>query len=183
MFRKTSLFVTLLVIAGLALPFQSLTRLSSALARAAGKAPVAAPTPEAANARAAETFGKLPLHFEPLPNDGGFVSRGLRYNLFLDSGGAKLALKNDAGRTTVRMQLAGAVVQQPVGVGRQAAVSNYYFGSDPEKWRTGVRRFARIKYSQVYPGVDLVFYGNQRQLEYDFIVAPGADPHQIKLSF
>jgi hypothetical protein len=103
---------------------------------------------------------------------------------FLADDGATLALKNDAARTTVRMQLLNANPQQrPVGDKPQTAFSNYYFGSDPEKWRTGVVRVAEVKYEQVYPGVDLVFYGNQRQLEYDFIVAPGADPHQIRLVF
>src|SRR5439155_12260519 len=60
---------------------------------------------------------------------------------------------------------------------------NYFLGSDPSQWRAGVRTFSQVRYQSVYSGVDLVYYGNQRQLEYDFIVAPGADPKQIGLSF
>ncbi len=60
-------------------------------------------------------------------------------------------------------------------------ISNYFIGSDPEKWRTNVPRYAQVRYQDVYPGVDLIYYGNQRQLEYDFIVAPGADPEPIQL--
>jgi hypothetical protein len=59
---------------------------------------------------------------------------------------------------------------------------DYFLGGDPAKWRTNVPAFARVKYANVYPGIDLVFYGNQRQIEYDFIVAPGADPKAIDLN-
>ncbi len=60
---------------------------------------------------------------------------------------------------------------------------NYLRGNDPQRWRTNLPSFARVKYAAVYPGVDAVWYGKQRQLEYDFIVAPGADPRQIELAF
>ncbi len=59
--------------------------------------------------------------------------------------------------------------------------SNYFIGNDPKKWRTNVANFAKVRYRNVYPGIDLVYYGNQGKLEYDFIVAPGADPSAIKL--
>src|SRR5215469_1265211 len=58
--------------------------------------------------------------------------------------------------------------------------SNYLIGNDPKRWRTNLPTFARVRYQGVYPGVDLVFYGNQRQLEHDFVVAPGADPNSIR---
>ncbi|MBI4166047.1 MAG: SBBP repeat-containing protein [Acidobacteria bacterium] len=58
--------------------------------------------------------------------------------------------------------------------------SNYFIGNDPKKWRTNVRNYAKVKYQSVYPGIDLVYYGNQGQLEYDFVVAPGANPNAIK---
>ena len=59
--------------------------------------------------------------------------------------------------------------------------SNYFIGNDPKKWRTGIATFGRVKYARVYPGIDLVYYGAQRQLEFDFVVAPGADPRAIGL--
>ena len=58
---------------------------------------------------------------------------------------------------------------------------NYLIGKDSSKWRTAVAIYAKVRYEQVYPGIDLVYYGNQRQLEYDFVVAPGADPARIRL--
>jgi uncharacterized protein (TIGR03437 family) len=61
--------------------------------------------------------------------------------------------------------------------------SNYFIGKDPGKWRTNVPTYARVKYHEVYPGVDLLYYGNQQQLEYDLVVAPHTDPGVIRLSF
>ena len=62
--------------------------------------------------------------------------------------------------------------------------SNYFIGNDTRQWRTDIPTYAKVKYEAIYPGVDLVYYGTQgRQLEYDFVVAAGADPRQIKLSF
>ena len=84
----------------------------------------------------------------------------------------------------LRMKLVGASRRPRVsGVEQLQATSNYFVGNDRSKWRTNVANFAKVKYESVYPGVDLVWYGNQRQLEYDFIVAPGADPRRIKLAF
>ena len=61
--------------------------------------------------------------------------------------------------------------------------SNYFIGNDPRKWRTNVPTYAKVKYRNIYPGVDLVYYGNQSgQLEYDFVLAPGADPSAILLA-
>ena len=61
--------------------------------------------------------------------------------------------------------------------------SNYFAGSDPRKWRRNVTNYARVKYENVYPGIDLVFYGSDGNLEYDLLVSPGADPSAIKLGF
>ncbi|MGB9073656.1 MAG: SBBP repeat-containing protein [Terriglobales bacterium] len=66
------------------------------------------------------------------------------------------------------------------GADELAGTSNYFIGNDPAKWRANVPTYAKVKYEGIYPGVDLVYYGNQRQLEYDFIVAPGADPRHIQ---
>jgi hypothetical protein len=64
---------------------------------------------------------------------------------------------------------------QVEGAHELSGKSNYFIGNDRQKWRTGVRQYAKVKYTGVYPGVDLIYYGNQRELEYDFIVAPGGD--------
>lgn len=61
--------------------------------------------------------------------------------------------------------------------------ANYFVGDDPSKWRTNVETYARVRYAEVYDGVELVYYGNQRQLEYDFRVAPGADARAVSLEF
>ncbi len=60
---------------------------------------------------------------------------------------------------------------------------NYFLGNDPKKWRTNIPTYAKVKYHDVYPGIDLIYYGNRQQLEYDFIVAPGADPNAIIFEF
>jgi hypothetical protein len=84
----------------------------------------------------------------------------------------------------VRMQLAGSrVVESPSGMDQLPGVSNYILGNDPSKWHTAIPTYGRVRYSGVYPGVDLVYYGNHQQLEYDFVVAPGADTKPIRLHF
>ena len=82
------------------------------------------------------------------------------------------------------MQLAGANrAASATGAGPLPGKSNYFVGNDPAKWHRDIPQFARVRYQDVYPGVDLVYYGNQGQLEYDFEVAPGADPSAIALRF
>ena len=141
-----------------------------------------------------------------------FLARGPGYALFLTPTEAVFALRKaphqgplvpvSRERTTVRgvdperteeppldhvvlrMQLLGANSDpQIVGLEKLPGKSNYFIGNDPEKWRTNVPTYAKAKYKAVYPGVDLVYYGNQGQLEYDFVVAPGADPKAIRLTF
>ncbi len=75
------------------------------------------------------------------------------------------------------MKLVGANPSpQLTGLDELPGTSNYFIGNDPSKWRTNMPNYAKVEYQDVYPGIDLVYYGNQRQLEYDFVVAPGADP-------
>jgi uncharacterized repeat protein (TIGR01451 family) len=69
------------------------------------------------------------------------------------------------------------------GVGALSGRRNYFIGNDPAKWHTGVPAFSAVRYEAVYPGIGLTYYGKQRQLEYDFSVAPGADPRAIRLAF
>ena len=85
--------------------------------------------------------------------------------------------------TALRMRLVGANASAKVtGADELPGKSNYFTGNDPKKWRTNVPTYAKVRYQNVYPGVDLVYYGSQGgQLEYDFVVAPGADPSAIVL--
>jgi hypothetical protein len=85
---------------------------------------------------------------------------------------------------TLRMKLAGANPNASLSAADQLpGKSNYFIGNDPAKWRIGVPQFARVGYENVYPGINLVFYGNDGHLEYDFQVAPGGDPSQAELEF
>jgi hypothetical protein len=85
----------------------------------------------------------------------------------------------------LRWQFTGAAVPTPTaweGLDPQPGQSNYFIGNDPQRWHTGVPHYGRVRSAQRYPGIDLVFYGNPRQLEYDWVVAPGADPTAIRLT-
>ncbi len=126
-----------------------------------------------------------------------FMARGAGYGLFLTADEAVLELQQPvpSPRTAtaipapkpnswIRMKLAGANASARVsGTSPLPGKSNYFIGDDRSQWRSGIPQFARVQYQAVYPGVDLVYYGNQGQLEYDFRVAPGADPNQIALNF
>ena len=82
------------------------------------------------------------------------------------------------------MDLVGANAQaQATGLDAQGGTSNYFVGNDPSQWHTGIANYGQVKYQNVYSGVNLIYYGNQRQLEYDFVLAPGADPGSIQLAF
>ena len=83
----------------------------------------------------------------------------------------------------LRMQLVGASPNAAItGTDELPGKSNYFIGNDPNQWLTNVPNYARVRYHDVYPGVDLVYYGNEGQLEYDFVVAPGGDPRAIRLN-
>ena len=97
---------------------------------------------------------------------------------------AKDARLNLAKTDVVRMALAGASHGLQVsGAEQLLGRANYFIGNDPAKWHSGVPTYGKVRYSGVYPGVDLVYYGNQQQLEYDFVVAPGASPKPVRLRF
>jgi hypothetical protein len=96
----------------------------------------------------------------------------------LETGNSKLGPRDPSPESRIpsvlRMKLAGANRNaKVVGLSELSGKSNYFIGNDPKKWRTNVPNYGKVRYEGVYPGVDLVYYGNQRQLEYDFVVAPG----------
>ncbi len=131
----------------------------------------------------AENYGRLPLSFEA--NQGQtdsrvrFLSRGEGYALFLTDSGATLSL---AESRSIRMDLPQSIAPSQIeGEIRLAGTANYFIGNKPANWRSNIPTYSRVKYTGVYPGIDLVYYGNQSQLEYDFLVAPGADPGRIRL--
>jgi uncharacterized repeat protein (TIGR01451 family) len=88
------------------------------------------------------------------------------------------------GEEVLTMRVVGANQQAPVeGVQKQIARTNYFIGNDPSQWHTDVPNYEKVRYAGIYPGIDLLYYGKQRQLEYDFIVSPGADAGAIALAF
>ena len=163
----------------------------------------------AARARLSSSYGKLPISFEVNQGQTAgvvqYLARGAGYTLFLAPGEMVLSLHasppaasnlhGTAFRTEtmppatagagkpdfLRMQLIGSNEQaQALGVDPLPGKSNYFIGNDPAKWHTRIPTYARVRYQDVYPGIDLVYYGNQEgKLEHDFVVAPGADPMQI----
>jgi len=153
--------------------------------------PRAAPLTHGADAaprqvgQAKDAFGRLPLAFEE--NRGQtdpsvrFLARGPGYTAFLAATEATLVLGR---RDVVTMSLIGAAASAPMeGLELLPGRKNYFIGRDPSKWRTDIPTYARVQSRSVYPGIDVVYYGNPRQLEYDFVVAPGADPGVIRLAF
>ena len=175
---------------------------------AALMAPSGSALREADGRRIAGLYSKIPLTFER--NDGQtdsqvkYLSRGAGYTLFLTERSAVLAIKpasvesklnqaksdttarktTDAKASILRVDLAGS--RRPTrieGEDRQGSVTSYFVGKDKSKWRSGVANYGRVKYEGVYPGIDLAYHGNPQELEYDFTVAPGADPRAIKLEF
>jgi len=92
--------------------------------------------------------------------------------------------KSSADPRILRMTLAGARRDvQGVGMEKLPGTANYFVGNDPKNWKTKIETYSRVKYERVYPGIDLIYYGNQEQLEDDFVLNPGSDPKSIKLVF
>ena len=147
--------------------------------------------PRYSKPEARAVLGQLPLIFEPNRGQADprvkFLARGAGYSLFLDQTSAVLAMQTaPAGDSeqVVRMKLVGAdPAAAIVGTDPLPGKSNYILGNDRQQWHTGIPQFAGVRYQSVYPGIDLVFYGNQGRLEYDFRVAPGGNPAQAELQF
>ena len=143
------------------------------------------PPAHASAAGATETaYGQLPMVFEPnlgqAAADASYVARGAGYAIALKEAGVDLRLASEG---SLGLRLLDAARSRPVGEDAQTGKSHYLLGSDPSKWKKDIPHYGRVRYGQIYPGIDAVFYGNQRQLEYDFEVSPGADPAAIRLSF
>ncbi|HWQ32378.1 MAG TPA: FG-GAP-like repeat-containing protein [Blastocatellia bacterium] len=162
----------------------------------------------ATRSRISQAYGRLPLRFEANAGQTDeavkFLVRGSGYTFFLTAEEAVIRLRrtetgtpqpdqagklaacnvpSNASESMVRMKLLGADSSSRLtGMNPLGGRSSYFIGNDPGRWRTGVVSFEKVRQENVWPGVDLVWYGNQQQLEYDFVVAPGTDPRAIRLA-
>jgi uncharacterized repeat protein (TIGR01451 family) len=157
---------------------------------------------------ATSVFARLPLIFEPNRGQANldpaetrtqFLAHGSGYTLLLGSEGAILSLharhaaaERDNHNANAQLDIFESLEMKLAGADRNASPvasdplpgrSNYLIGNDPANWRTGIPQFARVRYENIYPGINLVFYGNQGHLEYDFQVAPGSDPARAEMEF
>lgn len=134
--------------------------------------------------QAQSALARLPLRFEE--NRGQFdpavryAARAGGYTVQLSAAGASLAMPG-AGRVAI-----GLVNSNPSAkieaLDRMAARTDYFVGNR-DRWHTGIANYSRVRYGGVYPGIDVVYYGNQGSLEYDFVLQPGADPRSIRMKF
>ena len=152
----------------------------------------AAPAPRTQAAKSlsvSERYDQFPLSFEPnrRQTDASvkFLTRGKGYILFLTDKDAVFALdKGPRAASIMRMSLVGANAH-PVfsGLDELPGKSNYLIGNKPENWHVNIPNYRKVAERSVYPGIDLVYYGTQRQLEYDFVVSPGASLDRIQIAF
>ncbi len=205
-FAIVALFVSLRI-QHRAITSQSMTSNHTAVSTQPATAPSAAQKEDFAR-----DYGKLPLAFEVNQGQTApevrYLAHGPSYQLFLTNQEAVLTLRqtsasgkksakgasllaarahrtpNVAAKTSVlRMHFDGAnPAAEIAGTKLLPGKTNYFIGNDPKKWHTDIPSYEAVRYQGIYPGVDMLFYGRQRRLEYDFIVAPGADPKAIALS-
>jgi|GEM_PF-2019406 len=166
---------------------------SSSNKDAASVQPGAAKAAQGVQTRIAPGSLKVPMYFEA--NKGQtdasvkYFTRAAGYNLYLTASEAVTVLhRAEADKTkaplVLRMKLKGAnakasVEGQDVLPGR----TSYFIGNDSSKWQTGVKQYARVNFSQVYPGIDMVYRFDKGNVEYDFVIAPGANPGRILMGF
>jgi hypothetical protein len=145
--------------------------------------------PLAAATVPSNAYGNIPLRFEANQGQAAapvqFLSRGHGYSLFLTPSEVVVRLSRaQHDDAVVRWHTVGGnAAPRLSGESRLASTSNYFHGNDPSKWHTDVANFGAVRYESVYRGIDLVYHGNQRQVEYDFVVAPGANAKQIRVAF
>src|SRR5688500_10020754 len=148
--------------------------------------PVAARASSAGAARPYTEYAQMPLRFERAGRTANgaydFIARGAGFAMFLSGGDATLVLGSETAATpeVIRIRLVGG--NEPADArGRHELPgrANYFIGSDRREWRTGVPSYREIEYRSVYRGIDLVYHGSQQELEYDFVVGPGARPSDI----
>lgn len=152
------------------------------------------------------SFSGMPLFFEPqeaaVGEPAGFLARGQNYHFLITPNSARIALcktesdsndllshasrimHRDSTSRCIQMEMVGSSPYARIrGDGPLGGKMNYLIGSDSAEWRTALPVFSKVQLEDVYPGINLIYYGNQHQLEYDFVIAPHADPENIALHF
>src|SRR5579872_2479161 len=136
----------------------------------------------------APDYRKLPLTFEPNRGQAEaktvYLARGAGYLVSLDPAGSRLLLRKGGRSAEISSRLVGGTAgSQLEALDPLPGHSSYFRGRERSQWLTGIPNFARVRAAGVYPGIDLIYYGNQSSLEYDFVVSPGADPRAIRMRF
>ena len=135
-------------------------------------------------ANAENQFGRLPGHFEEnrgqAPADVKFLSKGLAYTLLFRGNDTTLQFDKDS----LRVKFAGSNHSpRIIGESLLEGKSNYFVSNNPAHWKTNIPQFGQVKYESVYDGIDVLYHANHSELEYDFIIRPGADPGRIAIAF
>ncbi len=154
------------------------------------------PPPVAPGKLAGERFGRIPLYF--VRNEGqaakemAYYGRTARSAVWFTSEGIRIALprpgeasRTAPGRETRSFKIGFAGASPDTRISGEAPLPgtvNYFYGNDPGRWKTGISTFGKVRYRDVYPNTDFLFYGNGRQLEYDIVLGPGAQPGGILFS-
>lgn len=149
-------------------------------------------TPGLTNTQIQAAFARLPMSFEPnlgqSSSDVKFLARGSGYGLYLTPNAALLSLprrtSSGLAQSAIEMKFEGASTAPEInGAELLPGRSNYFIGNNSSRWLRNIPQFGRVQYREIYPGINLAFYGKQNRLEYDFSVLPGKDPRQIELNF
>ncbi len=144
---------------------------------------------EAAMSKVKDSLGKLPLSFEP--NRGQtdprvqFLSRGPGYTVFFTKDETVMSLKDTkTSNAVVRMRFVGGTNSGNVHpIDALPGTTNYLVGNESSKWQTGIAQYTKLRYENVYPGIDVLYQGDHQRLRYDFIVKPGATASAIQMAF
>ncbi len=189
----TAILILALLLGSIVIPAFDRAQLAANAASVPGTT-AQTPLPDASSLHASQkshairNYQKAPLSFEPNRGQADrsvkFLARGAGYQLHLNSTEAVFWLTGGKDRDVMRMKLLGS--NSEVAIGGEELLPgkvNYLLGHDPKAWRANLPTYSKVKYKNIYSGIDLLYYGTQRDLEYDFHVAPGADPGAIKLGF
>src|SRR5215471_7791830 len=176
---------------------QNATKHAAAPAPGSAGVPTTPARPSAASQQSQRPLGFEPIGFEPNMGQAApnvlYTARASGYSVLLTSNKALLTLTRHASastgektqnqQSTVSISLAGASAKpQARPLSKLSSTSNYFIGDNPKRWHTGVPNYASVALEGVYPGIDMVYHGDNHRLEYDFVVAPGSDPNRIGLS-